>query len=213
LEAIVAAKSAKSRALLLEIEAKRTMADAIAAAEKARDRVVAARQAARDAMADAGKAREQVTVFRKSEETAAAEAVCAEDRLEKEKTRLKALTHTLVETRSWMAMFRDTTAAAEKQEPETGSRPGTVLSDTRFASSPPLMKRRLPASRFCPTCWKSRPHWTPESGHRFPPTGAGIFFRLPTGLRPKGGGLPVWSTPLTGVQCSSWTAVRSPFLT
>jgi hypothetical protein len=138
LEVIVAAKSAKSRALLLEIEARRTMAEAIALAEKARDRVVAARQAARDAMADAGKAREQVSRVRKSEETAAAEVVCAEDRLEKEKTRLKALTHTLVETRSWMAMFRDTTAAAEKQDPETGSRPGTVLSGTRFASSPPV---------------------------------------------------------------------------
>jgi hypothetical protein len=138
LTVIVAAKSAKSRALLLEIEAKRAMADAIALAEKARDRVVAARQAARNAMADAGKARQQVGCVRKTEETAAAEVVCAEDRLEKEKARLKALTHTLVETRNWMAMFRDTASSVEGQEAETCTRPGTALSGNRSASSPPV---------------------------------------------------------------------------
>lgn len=136
LTVIVAAKSAKSRALLLEIEAKRAMADAIALAEKARDRVVAARQIARDAMADAGKAREQVGRVRKSEETAAAEVVCAEDRLEKEKARLKALTHTLIETRNWMAMFRDTSAAVEGQQPEARTRPGAAIPDNRSASPP-----------------------------------------------------------------------------
>jgi hypothetical protein len=136
LAVIVAAKSAKSRALLLEIEAKRAMADAIALAEKARDRVVAARQAARDAMADAGSAREKVGRIRKSEETAAAEMVCAEDRLEKEKARLKGLTHTLVETRNWMAVFRETAEAAERQQPEACTRAGAAIPDNRSASPP-----------------------------------------------------------------------------
>lgn len=118
MDAVVAAKCAKSRALLLEIEAKRAMATAIAVAEKARDRVVAARRAAQDARAEAGKAREQVSRIRQSEETAAAEAVCAEDRLEKEKDRLKALTHTLIEGRERMRMFQEPTAAVETQTPE-----------------------------------------------------------------------------------------------
>lgn len=115
LTAAVSAASAKNRAMLLEIEAKRAMQDAIAVAEKARDRVAAARQAAKDAAVEADKARKQANRVKKSEETAAAEAVCAEDRLEKEKIRLKALTFTLVETRSRMKMFQDTTAAIEKQ--------------------------------------------------------------------------------------------------
>ncbi len=114
LTALVSAASAKNRAMLLEIEAKRAVQDAIVVAEKSRDRMVAARQAAKAAAAEAAKARKQASRVKKSEETAAAEAVCAEDRLEKEKVRLKALTHTLVEIRSRMRMFQDTTASDGK---------------------------------------------------------------------------------------------------
>lgn len=137
LTALIAAKSAKNRALLLEIEAKRTMQEAIAVAEKARDRVVAARQAARDATASCEKAREQANRVKKSEETAAAEAVCAEDRLEKEKARLKVLTHTLVETRSQMRMFEGTAEGIEKQDPEAGIDSLAVMSRNGFSSSRP----------------------------------------------------------------------------
>lgn len=135
LTAVIAAKSAKNRALLLEIEAKRTMQDAIAVAEKARDRVAAARQAVRDATASCEKSREQANRVKKSEETAAAEAVCAEDRLEKEKARMKALTHTLVETRSRMRMFQGTAEGIEKQDPEAGIDSLVVMSQNRFSSS------------------------------------------------------------------------------
>jgi hypothetical protein len=135
LTAVVAAKSAKNRALLLEIEAKRAMQDAITVAEKARDRVVAARQAARDAMAEGDKARDQASRVQKSEETAAAEAVCAEDRLEKEKARLKALTHTLVETRSRMRMFQGAAEGVEMKDPEVSIHSPAVNSDKGFSSS------------------------------------------------------------------------------
>ena len=134
LTALVAATSAKNRAMLLEIEAKRAMQDAVAVAEKARDRVVAARQAAMDAAAEADKARKKASRVKKSEETAAAEAVCAEDRLEKEKVRLKTLTHTLVETRSRMRMFQHTTAAIEDQDVDADIHPSAV-SDDRFPST------------------------------------------------------------------------------
>jgi hypothetical protein len=134
LTAVVAAKSAKHRALLLEIEANRAMQDAIAVAEKARDRVVAARQVAKDATAEVDKARGQASRVKKSEETAAAEAVCAEDRLEKEKARLKALTHTLVETRSRMRMFQGATASMEKQDPEASLLSPAVTPANRFSS-------------------------------------------------------------------------------
>lgn len=130
MDATVAAKSAKARALLLEIEAKRAMEEAIAVAEKARDRVVAARKAAREAGEEADRAREQAIRVRKSEETAAAEAVCAEDRLEKAKDRLKDLTHTLVETRSRMKMFSDTTAAVETPADGSFIRPAATGDDS-----------------------------------------------------------------------------------
>jgi hypothetical protein len=104
----IAAKSAKSRALLMEIEAKRAMEEAIAVARKARDRVVAARQTASQAMQESETARKEAGRVRKSEETAAAEVVCAEDRLEKEKSRLQALTHTLLQTRERIKLFEGT---------------------------------------------------------------------------------------------------------
>ncbi|MEE4113064.1 MAG: PilZ domain-containing protein [Desulfobacteraceae bacterium] len=134
LTALVSAASAKNRAMLLEIEAKRTVQDAIAVAEKARDRAAAAKQAAREAAAEADKARKQASRVKKSEETAAAEAVCAEDRLEKEKVRLKALTHTLVETRSRMRMFQETTATTEKQDADVDMHPFLTAED-RFQSN------------------------------------------------------------------------------
>ncbi len=133
--AVVAAKSAKTRALLLEIEVKRAMADAIAVAEKARARVVAARKAATEARTDVDKAREQVSRVVKSVKTAAAEVVCTEDRLEKAKGQLKTLTHTLVETRSRMDTFQDTTTSIKKQAPPARSLSPTVMPDNRF--SPP----------------------------------------------------------------------------
>ena len=134
LTAVVAATSAKNRAMLLEIEAKRAMQDAVAVAEKARARVVAARQAATDAAAEADKARKKASRVKKLEETAAAEAVWAEDRMEKEKVRLKTLTHTLVETRSRMRMFQHTTAAIEDQDVDADIHPSAV-SDDRFLST------------------------------------------------------------------------------
>ena len=134
LTAVVSAATAKNRAMLLEIEAKRAMQDAITVAEKARNRVVAARQTAKDAAVEANKARKQVSRVKKSEETAAAEAVCAEDRLEKERVRLKALTHTLVETRSRMRMFQETTATPEKQDADVDVYPAG-MSEDRFPSS------------------------------------------------------------------------------
>lgn len=106
LDAIVSAKTAKSRALLLEIEAKRAMQDAIAVAEKARDRAAAAKTAAHDARVAAVKARQRVSRIEKSEKTAAAEVICAEDRLEKEQDRLKHLTHTLLQARQRMKLFK-----------------------------------------------------------------------------------------------------------
>ena len=135
MNAVVAAKSAKTRALLLEIEAKRAMDNAIAVAERARDRAVAARQAAKEAMSEANKAREQASRVIKSEETAAAEALCAEDRLEKEKDRLKALTHTLIQTRSRMKMFQGTMAETEAQNSEAHIHSPAAMTDDRFSSS------------------------------------------------------------------------------
>ena len=109
INAVVAAKSARSRALLLEIEAKRTMDEAIAAAEKARDQVAAARKAARQAKEEAQTARQEAARIRQSEETAAAEVICAQDRLEQKKAQLKTLTHGLLQTRNQMKMLQDAT--------------------------------------------------------------------------------------------------------
>ncbi len=133
--AMVAAKSKKTRALLLENEAKRAMNDAIAVAERARDRVAAARQAAKDAAAEVKKAHEQARRVRKAEETAAAAVVCAEDRLEKERARLKALTHTLVEARDRMRMFRNATAAIETQDAEAPIHPAAVMPNNCFSAT------------------------------------------------------------------------------
>lgn len=132
--AVVDAKSEKTRALLLEIEAKRAMDDALALSERARDRVVAARQAAREARAEADKVREQANSVGKSEETAAAEMVCSEDRLEKAKARLKVLTHTLLQTRSRMKMFQGTTAETEAQDCEARIPSPAAIPDGRLAS-------------------------------------------------------------------------------
>jgi hypothetical protein len=121
LKAVVAAKSAKTRALLMEIEVNRAMEDAVAVAQKAQARVVAAKDAAKAARADADKAREQVGRIRKSEETIAAEAVCAEDRLDKAKARLKVLTHNLVEARQRMKMF--TESEGDEKPPVVQERP------------------------------------------------------------------------------------------
>lgn len=112
INAVVAAKSAKSRALLLEIEAKRTMDAAIAAAERARDQVAAARQAARQAKEQAQTARQEAVRIRQSEEAAAAEVICAQDRLDQKKARLQVLTHSLLQTRNQMKMLQDTTKPA-----------------------------------------------------------------------------------------------------
>lgn len=107
MNAIIAAKSARSRAMLLEIEAQRATGEALAIAEKARDRVKTARQAAKQANAEADDARDRIRKVTRMEEAAAAEAVCAEARLEEAKQRLKALTHTVVEARSQLRMFDD----------------------------------------------------------------------------------------------------------
>ena len=133
--AIVGAKAKKTRALLLENEAKRAMDDAIAVAERARNRVVAARQAAKDATAEVEKAHEQTRRVRKAEETAAAEVVCTEDRLEKERARLRALTHTLVEARGRMRMFRNATAAIETQDAEAPILPSAVMPNHCFSAT------------------------------------------------------------------------------
>ncbi|WP_372679008.1 PilZ domain-containing protein [Desulfosarcina sp.] len=134
LTALVFAASAKNRAMLLEIEAKRALQDAIAVAVKARGRVAAARQAAKEAADEAEKAKKKASRVKKSEETAAAEAVCAEDRLEKETVRLKALTHTLVEVRSRMRMFQDTTTTMEKQNAGVDV-PSSAMSEGRYPSN------------------------------------------------------------------------------
>ena len=107
MNAMIAAKSSKSRAMLMEIEAKRATEEAIAVAEKIRNRVKAAKQAAKEAKNEADKAQDQIRQIMSAEETAAAEAVCAEDRLEKVKQRLKTLTHAVVEARSQLRMFKD----------------------------------------------------------------------------------------------------------
>jgi hypothetical protein len=99
IQTLVAAKSATTRALLLEIAAKRAMDEAVAVAKKARSRVVAARQAAKEARGEAETVREQVKHSRKSEATAAVDVVCAEERLEKAEARLQTLIHKLVLTR------------------------------------------------------------------------------------------------------------------
>ncbi|BBO79949.1 hypothetical protein DSCO28_05150 [Desulfosarcina ovata subsp. sediminis] len=107
INAIVVAKSAKIRALLLEIESKRAVEKAMAVAEKARERVTVAKRMAKAAMAEAEKAQQEVGTLKESEEAAAADAVNAESQLEQAKARLKTLTNRLVETRQRMRISRD----------------------------------------------------------------------------------------------------------
>jgi hypothetical protein len=132
---IIAAKSAKSRALLLEIEVKRATEEAIAVAEKARDRVMAARQAAKEAKAEADLAQDRIHKVTCAQETAAAELVCAEDQLEMAKNRLKALTHAVVDARSRLRVFEGVGG-----KPETSAAPADLHSlapmpgDQRVAS-------------------------------------------------------------------------------
>ena len=104
---IVAAKSAKIRALLLEIEAKRAMEKAVAIAAKARDRVSAAKRMAREAKLEAEKARQEVDRLKTAEESAAADALRAEKQLENAKGRLKSLTNNLMETRKRIRLSQD----------------------------------------------------------------------------------------------------------
>jgi hypothetical protein len=107
IEASVAAKSAKSRAMLMDIEAQRAAEEATAIAAKVREQVKAARQAVKEAKIEADKAQDQIQQLTRAEETAAAEAVCAQDHLEKAQQRLKKLTHAIVEARSQLRMFAD----------------------------------------------------------------------------------------------------------
>jgi hypothetical protein len=113
LNTIISAKSAKIRALLLDVEAKKAEKAAHTVAEKARERAVAARKAAEDARQLVDRERQQVIRAKKSEEAATAEVICAEDRMERELLRLKSLEQKLLETRNCMRMFRDTTDAFE----------------------------------------------------------------------------------------------------
>jgi hypothetical protein len=107
INAMIAAKTAKSRAMLMEVEVKRATEEAIKVAEKVRDQVRAAKQAAKAAKIEADEAQDQIHHVMREEETAAAEAVCAEDRLEKAKQQLKSLTHAVVEARSQLRIFQD----------------------------------------------------------------------------------------------------------
>jgi hypothetical protein len=104
---IVVAKSAKIRALLLEIEAKRAMEEAVAIAEKARDRVSVAKRMAKEAKAEADKARREVDRLKTAEESAASDAAKAEKMLETAKCRLKTLTNNLMETRKRVRLSQD----------------------------------------------------------------------------------------------------------
>lgn len=137
LNALVTAKSAKSRALLMEVEAKRAMQEAISVAEKARERAAAARRAADEARVEAEGARQRADRMAKSKETAAAEVICAEDRLDKEKSRLKALTHILVTERDRMNLFRNAQVEAPMHsEPSQASSAGcTGFRETDSAAS------------------------------------------------------------------------------
>ena len=74
--AIVSAKSAKTHALLLQLEAKQASQEAKAIAKRAKERAEAAKKAAEKAQEQAAKARDHVWKVRKSEDAAAAEAVC-----------------------------------------------------------------------------------------------------------------------------------------
>lgn len=104
ISAIVAAKSAKVRAFLLEMEVKQAMEKAVAVAGKARKRVEAAKQMAMAAKLEADKAHEQVSQLKKSEEMAIAETMKAEKKLEQARTHLKTLIHDLTETRNRMKL-------------------------------------------------------------------------------------------------------------
>ena len=134
---IVAAKSAKIRALLLEIEAKRAMEKAVAIAEKARARVTAAKRMAKEAKTEAEKARQEVGRLKASEESAAAEALNAEKQLEAAKGRLKTLTNNLMETRKRIRLSQDvieTESGIERLLEGTGDLLAASSSDTTLAA-------------------------------------------------------------------------------
>lgn len=121
IHAAVAATSARTRAALLEIEAKRVMDDAIAQAKNARNRFGQARQAARQARVAGRKAQEQVGRVRTMEEAAAVEAAAAEKALRKSKADLQALTHTVITTRRRLKQLRDSVADTGGAAPEDGA--------------------------------------------------------------------------------------------
>lgn len=136
INAVVNAKSSETMALLLEIEAKRATDDAVAVAEKAHHRAAAAQQAAKQAMAKATAAKALAKRVRKTEGIAAAEAVRAEACLEKETTRLKALTHTLVQTRNRIKIFNGAVAETNAQQTPLPVDSPAVTSGDRYSSAP-----------------------------------------------------------------------------
>jgi hypothetical protein len=138
MNAVVAAQSSKTRAQMLEIEAQRATDEAKAVAERARERAAAAKQAALDAHTQADQAREQAGRVAKSEETAAAAVVCAEDRLEKAKARLKGLTHTLLQARNRMALFQGARAETKAQEAQAQD-PGVAAAPGGRPDAPPAL--------------------------------------------------------------------------
>lgn len=117
IDALVAAKTAKTRATLLDIEVKRAMDEAVVQAEKARIRVIEARRAANLANVHAKKAQERAGRVKRSEETAAAEAICAEGRLETNRARLQTLTHAVLTARTRMKLFNGNLPATADPHP------------------------------------------------------------------------------------------------
>jgi hypothetical protein len=111
LNTMISAKSAKIRALLLDVEAKKAEKNAHAVAERARARAVAAKKVAEEARQQVDQVKKQVIRAKKSEEAATADVICAEDRMEREMLRLKSLEQKLLETRNCMRMFQETTSA------------------------------------------------------------------------------------------------------
>jgi hypothetical protein len=111
IHAVGEAKSSKTTALLLDIEVRRAMDEAMMLAKKARRRVKAARQAATVARARADEAGKEARDEDIKETTAKNEAAGAELRLEKAKLHLKTLIHSMVENRSRIMIFQGAAAA------------------------------------------------------------------------------------------------------
>lgn len=133
MQTLVAAKSATTRALLLEIAAKRALDEAIAVAKKARSRVVAARQAANEARVEAETVREQVKQSRKSEATAAVDVVCAEERLEKAEAQLQTLIHKLVLTRDRRLTAQGPCEGTHRQDWASAAQTSAAVSGERIS--------------------------------------------------------------------------------